>query len=196
MSLAGQFERLRFLVDFGSLYPHPRGAGGQMRMLQGGGRLVNRLGASDRHVPGRSVELMTLRARCPYARARLVPAMSATQPAADGYRNDGGNRETQSCRAETTSYSLGRFPGPGSAPFPRFPGPVSVPMGPRSTLDRSSATHTPGRRGLERGREDRPSGGTGRPPSPRFPCFVSPRRTPLRLTSRPGERDCWLGQVG
>ena len=129
-----------------------------MRMLQGGGRLVNRLGASDRHVPGRSVELMTLRARCPYARARLVPAMSATQPAADGYRNDGGNRETQSCRAETTSYSLGRFPGPGSAPFPRFPGPVSVPMRPRSTLDRSSATHTPGRRGLEHGRKDRPSG--------------------------------------
>ena len=32
LSLAGQFEKLRFLVDFGLLYPHPRGAGGRMRM--------------------------------------------------------------------------------------------------------------------------------------------------------------------
>ena len=35
-----------------------------MRMWEGGGRLVNRLGPSDQHVPG-SVELMTLRARRP-----------------------------------------------------------------------------------------------------------------------------------
>ena len=37
-----------------------------MRMWEGGGRLVNRLGPRDQHVPG-SVELMTLRARRPYA---------------------------------------------------------------------------------------------------------------------------------
>ena len=35
-----------------------------MRMWEGGGRLVNRLGPSDQHVPG-SIELMTLRARRP-----------------------------------------------------------------------------------------------------------------------------------
>ena len=139
-----------------------------MRMWEGSGRLVNTLGPSDQHVPG-SVELVTLRARRPYARrrARLVQATStsATQPAADGYRHDGGSRETQSCRAETTSYPLGRcfkFPGPGSAA-----------MGPLSTLDRSSADRTPDRRGLKRGREDRPSGGAGRPSSPRFPGSVS-----------------------
>ena len=106
-----------------------------MRMLQGGGRLVNRLGITDQHVPGSlAVELMTLRARRPYARARLVPATSATQPAADGYRHDGGSRETQSCRAETTSYPLGR----------RFPGPGSAAMGPRSSqaLDRAAAVPT------------------------------------------------------
>ena len=68
---------------------------------------------------------MTLRARRPYARARLVPATSSTQPAADGYRHDGGSREAQSCRAETTSYPLGR----------RFPGPGSAAMGPRSAPD-------------------------------------------------------------
>ena len=83
-----------------------------MLMWQGGRRLVNRLGNSDEHVSG-SVELMTRR---PYAQARLVPATSATQPAADGFLHDGWSRETQSCRAETTSYPLGRsFPGPGSA---------------------------------------------------------------------------------
>ena len=129
---------------------------------------------------------MTLRARRPYARARLVPATSATQPAADGYSHVGGSREAQSCRAETTSYPLGhRFPGPGSAA-----------MGPLSTPDCRSADRTPGRLGLERGREDRLSGGAGRPPSPRFPGSVSQRRTPLRLTGRPGERDCGLGRVG
>ena len=116
-------------------------------MLQGGRRLVNNLGASDQHVPD-SVELMTVRVRRPYARARLVPATSATQLAADGYRHDGGSRETQSCSAETTSYLLGR----------RFSGPGSAAMGPRSTPDRRSADRTPDRRGLERGSEDRPSG--------------------------------------
>ena len=86
-----------------------------MRMWEGSGRLVNTLGPSDQHVPG-SVELMTLRARSPHARARLVPATSAAQPAADGYHHDGESRETQSCRAEATSYPLDlRFPGPGSA---------------------------------------------------------------------------------
>ena len=131
---------------------------------------------------------MTLWARRPYARARLVPATSATQPAADGYRHDGGSREAQSCRAETTSYPLGRrFPGPGSA---------AIMMVQRSTPDRRSADRTPDRRGLERGREDRPSRGAGRPPSPRFPGSVSQRRTPLRPTGRPGERDCGLGRVG
>ena len=179
--LTGQFEKLRFR----SLYPHPRGASGRMRMWEGGGRLVNRLGPSDQHVPG-SVELMTLRARRPYARARLVPATSATQPAADGYRHDGGSRDSQSCRTEMTSYPPGR----------RFPGPGSAAMGPRSTPDRRSADRTPDRRGLERGREDRPRGGAGRPPSPRFPASVSQRCTPLRPTGRPGERDCGLGRVG
>ena len=133
-----------------------------MCMSEGGGRLVNRLGPSYQHLPG-SVELMTLRARRPCARARLVPATSATQTAADGYRHDGGSREAQSCRAETTSYPLGR----------RFPGPGSAAMWSRSTQDRRSADLTPDLRGLERGREDRPSGEAGRPPSPRLPGSIS-----------------------
>ena len=50
-----------------------------MRMWEGGGRLVNRLGPSDQHVPG-SVELMNLRARRPYARAWLVPLRRLRSP--------------------------------------------------------------------------------------------------------------------
>ena len=96
-------------------------------------------------------------------------------------------------------------------------------MGPRSTPDRRSADRTPDRRGLERGREDRPSGRTGRTPSPRSPApypraallYARPAgqesvtvgsgewvdwlttESPLpRLRVPSGERDCGLGRVG
>ena len=187
LSLAGQFEKLRFRVDFGSLYPHPRGASDRMRMLRGGRRLANRLGNSDEHVSG-SVELMTLSARRPYARARLVPATSATQPAADGYRHDGGSREAQSCRAETTSYPLGR----------RFLGPGSAAMWPRSraTPDRRATAVLTAR--LTGGALCAAAriGRVGELAGRLVPGSVSQRRTPLHTTGRPGERDCGLGRVG
>ena len=156
-----------------------------MRMWEGSGRLVNRLGPSDQHVPG-SVELMTLRARRPFARARLVPATSATQPAADGNRRDGGSREAQSCWAETTSYPLGRrFPGPGSAAmWPRSLRTAAL-LTARLTGGALSAAARIGRVGELAGRLVT---------CPRFPGYESRRRTPLRPTGRPGERDCGLGR--
>ena len=47
----GAAQKQRFRVDLGPLYPRPgpRGAGGRMRMLQGGGHLVSRLGDSGQH---------------------------------------------------------------------------------------------------------------------------------------------------
>ena len=43
-----------------------------MRMWEGGGRPVNRLGPSDQHVPG-SVELMTLKGPTPFRPGPVGP---------------------------------------------------------------------------------------------------------------------------
>ena len=90
---------------------------------------------------------MTLRALRPYARARLVPAMLATQPAVDrtaiammvgvARRSPAGLRRLAILWAAVS--------------------PVQALLL-RTTPDRSSADHTPGRRGLECSREDRQSG--------------------------------------
>ena len=65
------------------------------------------------------------------------------------------------------------------------------PAGTAAVLPLSDRTPQADRRGFERGREDRPSGGpselalAGRLVPAGFPGSVSPRRTPLRPTGRP-----------
>ena len=121
-----------------------------MRMWEGGGRLVNRLGPSDQHVPC-SVELMTLRARRRSARARLVPATPAMQ-------------HCSPLRTATVMMVAVARRSPAGLTRPA----IRWAAVPRSRLRRedggrdplrtaSSADSTPGRRGLERGRETGPS---------------------------------------
>ena len=100
------------LADFDSR--HSRRAGGRRHVWRRGGHPVSRLDtqASDQHVRG-SVELMMLRACCPIS-GPAGKAKPAAPPAADGYSQGGGSRESQACRTETSSYQQGSlYPSPG-----------------------------------------------------------------------------------
>ena len=140
-----------------------------MHMRRGGGPLVNRLDPSDQQVPG-SVEHVTRRARRP------LPGLERSRL----------RRLRRPLRTATVMMVgvAGRSPAGLRRPAIRWAAvsPVQAPprWGQWSTPDRRRPGCTPGRPGLERGREAQLSGRTGCPPSPRFPSSESPRRTPFR----------------
>ena len=141
MSLAGRIERLGYWDNFGLLWACPwltltriiraarEPAGRDVLVCAGqtrrGGHLVSRLDPSDQHIPG-SVQLIRLRACRPIHsfRARQVARLSRLSASApgrrplrrDGYRKEGGSRESQASRAVTSSrYPPGRrYSGPAS----------------------------------------------------------------------------------